>query len=46
VYPGEPIEISAQSHLQKFYGTLGFERVSEEYPEDGILHVDMVRMAS
>ncbi|MCB5202073.1 GNAT family N-acetyltransferase [Neorhizobium sp. T786] len=42
-YPGEPIEISAQSHLQKFYGSLGFERISEEYIEDGIPHVDMVR---
>jgi len=46
LYPSEPIEISAQSHLQRFYGTLGFERVSEEYPEDGIMHLDMLRMAS
>ena len=43
-YPGEAIEISAQSHLQKFYGDLGFKRVSEEYVEDGIPHVDMVGM--
>lgn len=42
-YPGEPIEISAQSHLQRFYGSLGFEPISEEYVEDGIPHVDMVR---
>ncbi|MGE8104156.1 GNAT family N-acetyltransferase [Allorhizobium sp. NPDC080224] len=42
-YPGEPIEISAQSHLQKFYGSLGFEVISEEYLEDGIPHVDMLR---
>ena len=45
-YPGEAIEISAQSHLQKFYGDLGFKRVSEEYVEDGIPHVDMVGMPS
>ncbi|EKF59766.1 acetyltransferase [Agrobacterium albertimagni AOL15] len=42
-YPGEPIEISAQSHLQKFYGSLGFEVISEEYLEDGIPHMDMLR---
>lgn len=42
-YRGEPIEISAQSHLQKFYGSLGFEVISEEYLEDGIPHVDMLR---
>ena len=43
-HPGEPIAISAQSRLQKFYGSLGFEVISEEYLEDGIAHVDMLRM--
>lgn len=43
VYPGEAIEISAQSHLQRFYGSFGFTPISEEYLEDGIPHVDMVR---
>ncbi|MGF9564077.1 GNAT family N-acetyltransferase [Neorhizobium sp. JUb45] len=43
IYPGEAIEISAQTHLQKFYGSFGFERTSEEYVEDGIPHVNMVR---
>ena len=43
MYPGEPIEISAQSHLQKFYRSLGFEVISEEYLEDDIPHVDMLR---
>lgn len=42
-YPGEAIEISAQSHLQKFYGGFGFTPISGEYLEDGIPHVDMVR---
>ncbi|RYC12384.1 GNAT family N-acetyltransferase [Ciceribacter ferrooxidans] len=46
VYPGEAIEISAQSHLQRFYAGFGFVPISEEYLEDGILHVDMVRQAS
>lgn len=44
-YPGEAIEISAQSHLQRFYGSLGFTVTSEEYVEDGIPHVDMIRPA-
>ena len=46
LYPGEPIAISAQSHLQAFYGTLGFSVTSAEYVEDGIPHVDMERPAS
>ena len=46
LYPGEPIAISAQSHLQAFYGTLGFAATSAEYVEDGIPHVDMERPAS
>jgi len=44
-YPGEAIEISAQSHLQRFYGSLRFTVTSEEYVEDGIPHVDMIRSA-
>jgi ElaA protein len=46
LYPGEPIAISAQSHLQAFYGALGFAATSAEYVEDGIPHVDMERPAS
>jgi ElaA protein len=46
LYPREPIDLSAQSHLVKFYGSLGFEPVSEEYLEDGIPHTDMRRRAS
>ncbi|WP_430243539.1 GNAT family N-acetyltransferase [Neorhizobium sp. DAR64861/K0K2] len=42
-YPGETIEISAQAHLQKFYASFGFSPISEEYLEDGIPHVDMLR---
>ncbi len=40
--PEDKIKISAQSHLQKFYGSLGFVTVGEEYLEDGIPHVGMV----
>ncbi|MCX5746301.1 MAG: GNAT family N-acetyltransferase [Proteobacteria bacterium] len=38
-----PIQIGAQAHLEKFYGDLGFRRISEVYDEDGIPHVDMLR---
>ena len=39
-----PIRISAQHHLEKFYSEYGFERVSEPYDEDGILHIEMLKM--
>ena len=38
-----PIKLSAQAHLQSYYGSLGFERVGDMYLEDGIPHVGMVR---
>ena len=44
-YPGAGIRIGAQAHLQKFYGSLGFEPVGEIYDEDGIPHIDMVKAA-
>lgn len=40
-FPGLPIELGGQSHLQKFYGSFGFAVISDEYLEDGIPHVDM-----
>jgi ElaA protein len=42
-FPGAPVFLSAQSHLQGFYGSFGFKPVSAEYVEDGIRHVDMIR---
>jgi ElaA protein len=36
-----PIRISAQSYLQRFYESLGFVKVSEEYLEDDIPHIEM-----
>lgn len=36
-----PIHLSAQAHLERFYGSFGFERVGENYIEDGIPHVGM-----
>lgn len=39
----QPIRISAQSHLQRFYGAFGFVAASDEYVEDGIPHIEMLR---
>lgn len=41
-YPGQPVFISAQQHLERFYESLGFHRCSEPYLEDGIWHIDMM----
>jgi ElaA protein len=38
------IRISAQKYLEAFYGSLGFKTCSEEYLEDGIPHVEMLRV--
>ena len=40
-FPGQPIELGGQSHLQKFYSSFGFVAISEEYLEDNIPHIDM-----
>jgi len=37
------VRISAQTYLEKFYRSFGFEPVSEPYLEDGIPHIGMVR---
>ncbi len=42
-WPGRGIRISAQAHLQRFYGRQGFVTVGEEYLEDNIPHVEMWR---
>ena len=42
-YPGQPVKVSAQQHLEKFYNGLGFVTVGSPYDEDGIMHVDMVK---
>jgi ElaA protein len=41
-WPEAGVQISAQAHLQKFYGTHGFVLNSEEYLEDNIPHVQMI----
>lgn len=42
-YPDTGIQLSAQEYLQDFYASLGFQRSSERYLDDGIWHVDMRR---
>lgn len=37
------VKISAQTYLKKFYESFGFKQVSEEYLEDNIPHIDMVK---
>ena len=41
-YPGEKIKIQAQSYLEKFYSSIGFKKISDEYLEDNIPHIDMI----
>ncbi|WP_163971749.1 GNAT family N-acetyltransferase [Oceanobacillus halotolerans] len=36
------IKIQAQEYLKNFYGSLGFEQISESYLEDDIPHIDMI----
>ena len=42
VWPGRAVSISAQAHLQRFYGSLGFVAVSAVYLEDDIPHIEML----
>ena len=37
------IKISAQTYLNNFYSKLGFKAIGEEYLEDGIPHVAMLK---
>jgi ElaA protein len=43
LWPGLDVRISAQSHLQRFYGAFGFLPVGDEYLEDEIPHIEMLR---
>jgi ElaA protein len=45
LYPGFGHEISAQAHLQRFYGRHGFAPVGDEYLEDDIPHIAMTMTA-
>ena len=43
LHPGADIRISAQAHLRRFYEGFGFAAVGEEYLEDGVPHIEMLR---
>lgn len=38
----QSIKIGAQAHLEKYYSSVGFVKVSDVYLEDGIPHIDML----
>ncbi len=42
-YNTTSIRISAQIYLRRFYGNLEFKEVGEEYFEDGIPHINMIK---
>ena len=39
-----PVKIGAQAYLENFYSKFGFKTISEPYDEDGILHIDMLKL--
>ncbi len=41
-YGVQPVKISAQAHLQAYYGSVGFTGVGDIYDEDGIPHRAML----
>ncbi len=43
LFGNEPIKIGAQRYLLQFYESFGFQSTGEEYLEDGIPHVKMIR---
>jgi ElaA protein len=45
-WPGRAVRISAQARLERFYNGCGFVRVGENYIEDTIPHVEMLRAAA
>lgn len=43
LFPNQAIKISAQQYLLHFYESFGFVATGEEYLEDGIPHVGMIK---
>lgn len=40
----QTIKIGAQQYLKNFYESFGFKQTSEVYDEDGIPHIEMIRI--
>ncbi|MDF1694747.1 MAG: GNAT family N-acetyltransferase [Saprospiraceae bacterium] len=43
-WPQHAIKLSAQTYITKFYANLGFKTVGQEYLEDDIPHIAMIRV--
>lgn len=43
IWGPQPLRLSAQAYLVKFYKDFGFESVGEEYLDAGIPHIEMLR---
>lgn len=43
LFGNTPLKISAQAYLRKFYSSFGFEATGEEYIEDHIPHIGMIK---
>ncbi|MDQ1214131.1 GNAT family N-acetyltransferase [Pantoea anthophila] len=43
-WPGHDLFLSAQAHLENFYRQHGFVATGEVYLEDGIPHIDMLKV--
>lgn len=43
LWPGSRLKIGAQAYLKGFYEDFGFSRCGDDYLEDGILHLPMLR---
>lgn len=41
--PDAQIQLSAQTQLEGWYGTFGFQRSGEDYDDDGVMHLPMIR---
>ncbi len=40
-YPGQPVALSAQLHLARFYRSFGFTEIGLPYDDFGVRHTDM-----
>ncbi len=43
LWPDHDIKVSAQAHLKKSYEGFNFNQTSENYLEDGIPHIEMLK---
>ena len=46
IAPDRAVRLGAQQHLEAFYSSFGFERISDVYDDGGIPHIDMEKAPS